>query len=60
MEIKLKSYCSLNFHCSKQLLDEGAVLSIYDPKVAFDQILDDLGDSTTDVRLVTCENDEVI
>lgn len=47
------------FFFSKQLLDEGAVLSIYDPKVTFEQIVDDLADSTTDIRLVTCENDEV-
>ena len=43
---------------SKQLLDEGATLKIYDPKVPFEQIVDDLKDPSTDVHLITCENDE--
>jgi UDP-glucose 6-dehydrogenase len=43
---------------SKQLLDEGATLTIYDPRVSYEQIVDDLKDPATDVHLITCENDE--
>ena len=33
-------------------------MTIYDPKVPFEQIVDDLKDPSTDVHLITCENDE--
>ncbi len=42
---------------SKKLLEEGAILSFYDPKVSKDQILLDLGSSpNSDEKLLVCED----
>lgn len=45
-------------YVSKYLLDEGANLAIYDPKVPFEQIVQDLEDYSNNVRVITSENDE--
>jgi len=45
-------------YVAKYLLDEGANLAIYDPKVPHSQIVNDLEEHSSHVRVVTSMNDE--